>query len=237
MRQTKFVTLYMYHNSSGRAVESDFSALKHNPPHTASISCVLMAKGKGKAAKQQLASSKDAATLILPPNIFLGPCSAASSSKFLSAEGITHILSIGSTPASRLPNITYERLPLTDSPSSSISQTVESAVVFIDGARLKNGKVLLHCSAAISRSPTVLAGYLMKSQGMTLVEALGMIVIARPTVSPNSGFLAQLKEMEKELRGSITLEMDELPRRKEEREAVFKDVQRKTQSEAAAKQK
>ncbi|KAH9948063.1 protein-tyrosine phosphatase-like protein [Amylocystis lapponica] len=185
-----------------------------------------MARGKSKAAKHQAASSKDAATLILPPDIFLGPCSAASSSNFLSAEGITHILSIGSTPASRLPHITYERLPLTDSPSSSISQTIESAVTFIDGARLKGGRVLVHCSAAISRSPTVLAGYLMKSRGMTLMEALGMIVLARPTVSPNPGFLAQLKEMERELRGFITLEMDELPRRKEEREAVFSDVQR-----------
>ncbi|KAM7182682.1 phosphatases II [Rhypophila sp. PSN 637] len=62
-----------------------------------------------------------------------------------------------------------------------------------------NAKVLIQCSAAISRSPAVIAGYLMKSQGMMLRESLQVLVRARDAVSPNIGFLRQLCEMEREI--------------------------------------
>ncbi|KAK4213161.1 phosphatases II [Rhypophila decipiens] len=64
-----------------------------------------------------------------------------------------------------------------------------------------NAKVLIHCSAAISRSPAVIAGYLMKSQGMTLRESFEVLVRARDAVSPNIGFLRQLCEREREIFG------------------------------------
>jgi len=67
---------------------------------------------------------------------------------------------------------------------------------------LKNNKrVLFHCSAAISRSPAIVAGYLMKRRGLTLRESLGMLVTAREAVSPNLGFMRQLCEMEREVFG------------------------------------
>ncbi|KAI0064030.1 phosphatases II [Artomyces pyxidatus] len=157
----------------------------------------------------------------MAPYLYLGPCSAASSQAFVSAEGITHILSIGSTPVSKLPDIIYERLPLTDCPTSTIASISEGAKVFIDTAKAGGGRVLVHCSAAISRSPTIVAAYLMQSEGLTLKAALGRIVRARPTVSPNTGFLEQLKAMEVGLFGVGTLAVDALPRRREDREAMF----------------
>lgn len=66
----------------------------------------------------------------------------------------------------------------------------------------KNDKrVLFHCSAAISRSPAIVAGYLMKRRGMTLRETLGVLVAARDAISPNIGFMRQLCEMEREVFG------------------------------------
>jgi atypical dual specificity phosphatase len=56
---------------------------------------------------------------------------------------------------------------------------------------------------------------------MSLLEALGTIVRARPTVSPNAGFLAQLKALERSLFGTLSIEADELPRKKEDRVAFF----------------
>ncbi|KDR75468.1 hypothetical protein GALMADRAFT_69019 [Galerina marginata CBS 339.88] len=170
-----------------------------------------MAKGKSK---------EPPAALILSPYLYLGPRTSASSA-FIQANGITHVLSIGSTPASTDSPVIYRRLALIDDPSCSITDVSNAADAFIESAKLKGGRILVHCSAAVSRSPTVVAAYLMKKCGMSLVEALGVIIRARPAVCPNSGFLKQLKELEVALRGSSSLQVDILPARKDQRQALF----------------
>ncbi|KAL5535109.1 hypothetical protein ACEPAF_3202 [Sanghuangporus sanghuang] len=82
----------------------------------------------------------------------------------------------------------------------------------------KEKKILVHCSAAVSRSPSIVAAYLMSEHNMSLKESLGRIVRARPAVNPNPGLFAQLKEMEVRIRGCSSLEgVESLPGRKEER--------------------
>jgi atypical dual specificity phosphatase len=56
---------------------------------------------------------------------------------------------------------------------------------------------------------------------MSLKAALGQIGRVRPQVAPNAGFLAQLKELERELFGSVSLEVEELPKREKDRLALF----------------
>lgn len=145
--------------------------------------------------------TKSPAACILPSLLYLAPASTTSNTPFLQHHGITHVLSIGKSPASHLPGITYLRLPLTDTPSSPIKATIDKACEFIDAAAVSNGRVLLHCSAAISRSPAVVAGYLIKRRGMTLRESLELLVGVRAVVAPNRGFLRQLGEMEREVFG------------------------------------
>lgn len=179
------------------------------------------ANGKKKAGS----SNNDAATLIYPPSLYLGPCSAASSASFLNSHSITHVLSIGATPSAPVSGVLYHRLALTDSQTSSISKIIIAAVDIIDSATsVETGKILIHCSAAVSRSPTIVAAYLMVRHKMSLKEALGRLVLARPTVSPNAGFLRQLQELERHLYGCVTLDIEELPRRREDREMLFKNV-------------
>ena len=152
--------------------------------------------------KKQLASSsndKQPVSCFLADLLYLGPVSATSNSAFLARQGITHVLSIGKSPASRTDGIGYKRLGLTDEEGSSISEVVEKACEIIEAAAAVKSKVLVHCSAAISRSPTIVAAYLMKWRGMTLRESLEVLVKARGAVSPNPGFLRQLSEMEMEL--------------------------------------
>ncbi|KZT01642.1 phosphatases II [Laetiporus sulphureus 93-53] len=168
---------------------------------------------KSKATKQG-----DAASLIYPPFLYLGP-RTSSSAAFITAHGITHVLSIGSTPTAKVASVSYHRLPLTDSPTASIDKIIGLASAVIDSARA--GKILVHCSAAVSRSPTVVAAYLMTRCGLSLKDALGLIVKARPAVCPNEGFLSQLKELEMELRGECSLDVDILPGKKEDRLALF----------------
>ncbi|CAA7261130.1 unnamed protein product [Cyclocybe aegerita] len=184
-------------------------------------------KGKGQAAAGQ--QSSNTVSVIIPSALYLGPCSSASSAPFLSSNSINHVLSIGITPSPKVDNVTYHRLGLNDSALSSISSTIDAATKIIDDA-LKSkggsGRILVHCSAGVSRSPTVVVGYLMKRREMSLREALGLVLCARPQVSPNHGFLQQLKDLEVELRGGVsTLDVDELPRREVDRLALFSDVE------------
>ncbi|KAJ3535882.1 hypothetical protein NMY22_g6284 [Coprinellus aureogranulatus] len=123
--------------------------------------------------------------------------------------------------------ILIAQLQLEDSPTARIDSIFDSAVQIIHAA-LKSkkgaGRILVHCQAGVSRSPAIVTGYLMKRNGLTLEEALGQVIRARPQALPNPGFLQQLKEMEVELQGESTLEFDELPRREADRLALFDDV-------------
>ena len=56
---------------------------------------------------------------------------------------------------------------------------------------------------------------------MSLKAALGHVARLRPQVHPNAGFVRQLKEMEVELTGVSTLDVDDLPRREKDRLALF----------------
>ena len=174
-----------------------------------------------------MGKQQESVSLVLPPSLYLGPCSAASSETFLKGNSVTHVLSIGSSPSSQVDGVTYSRLSINDSASSSISKVTETACDIIDKAiasKKGTGKILVHCSAGISRSPMVVAAYLMKRRQMTLKAALGQIIRVRPQISPNAGFLQQLKDMEMELHGSSSLEVDELPKREKDRLALFQDT-------------
>jgi atypical dual specificity phosphatase len=168
--------------------------------------------------------ASQSASLVVPPSIYIGPLSSAFSKAFLTSNSINYVLSIGPAPRLKLDGVVYHRFPLADLVSAPIAEAIKNAGDIIDAA-LKSqngsGKILVHCSAGISRSPTVVVGYLMKRRGMRLVEALGLVIRARPQVTPNPGFLLQLKKMERELFGSVTLHVDELPRKAKDRLALF----------------
>ncbi|EKM51990.1 uncharacterized protein PHACADRAFT_262439 [Phanerochaete carnosa HHB-10118-sp] len=180
----------------------------------------------GKRDKSKSSTQQPPVSLILPPSLYLGPCSAASSEPFLTAQSITDVLSIGATPAEKFDGVSYHRISISDSPSPSISKACDSARTIIDAAlKFHNGtgKILVHCSAGISRSPTVVAAYLMRHHQMSLNDALRQIVQARPQASPNPGFMRQLKEMEMELFGSVTVDVDEMPRKEKDRLVLFSE--------------
>ncbi len=181
-----------------------------------------MVKRKAQATAKH--SSSDAVSTIIPNALYLGPASSASSSTFLTSNSINHVLSIGITPSPKVDGVTYHRLSLNDNISSSINSVVDAAIEIIDSALASNkgrGRILVHCSAGVSRSPTIVTGYLMKRRNMSLKAALGSVVQARHQVSPNSGFLGQLKELETDIFGKSTLDVDELPRREADRLALF----------------
>lgn len=63
---------------------------------------------------------------------------------------------------------------------------------FID-RHLPTGNVLVHCAAGASRSPTVVAGWLMTRRGMSAEDAIGHLLRLRPQVIHLwTGFIEEL---------------------------------------------
>ncbi|KAM0257099.1 hypothetical protein ACHAQJ_004563 [Trichoderma viride] len=176
--------------------------------------------------------NNNSTSLVFPPSIFIGPVSAASSPVILQANSISHVLSVGTSPSSKVPGVVYHRVSIRDSPSSSITTICGTTCDIIEAALKSNngsGKILVHCSAGISRSPAVVVEYLMKHHDMSLRAALGQIVRARPQVSPNPGFLQELKDLELQLRGFLSLDAVELPKRERDRLALFPEEPEESQ--------
>ena len=71
---------------------------------------------------------------------------------------------------------------------------------YLDSAlRSKDNNILVHCSAGISRSPTLVLAYLMKKNHWTLDEAFEKMRKLRQIVDPNVSFIIQLREWEKSI--------------------------------------
>ena len=132
------------------------------------------------------------------PHVLIGNQRDASDREILAKLGVTHIINV----TSQLPlhfeddGITYKRLPASDSGSQNLKQYFKEAIDFIDDVRECNGRVLVHCQAGVSRSPTIVIAYLMARSHKTLAEAFAYVKDRRNIVAPNLNFMGQLLEFE-----------------------------------------
>jgi predicted protein tyrosine phosphatase len=173
----------------------------------------------GKAAAKKRQRAIDEATLpnpiadgaVISGLLYLGPVSTASNQSYLRSQQISHIISVGRSPSETFKSIdapgcgprplTYHRFALPDTVDADIRSCVHKACKIIDSAAAAGERVFIHCVAAISRSPMIVAAYLMRHRGQTLAESLATIARVRPVISPNRGFLMQLALMEVEVFG------------------------------------
>ena len=75
-----------------------------------------------------------------------------------------------------------------------------SFVCSTENARKKNGRVLVHCVAGISRSVTVTMSYIMQEMGYSLNDAFDYVKQRKSDISPNFGFMGQLLEFQNKLK-------------------------------------
>uniref|UniRef100_A0A4X2L2H7 Dual specificity phosphatase 13A n=1 Tax=Vombatus ursinus TaxID=29139 RepID=A0A4X2L2H7_VOMUR len=123
--------------------------------------------------------------------------------------GITHVLNAahGGLCCQGGPDfygscVSYLGVPAHDLPDFNISAYFSSAADFIHNALLTPGaKVLVHCVVGISRSATLVLAYLMLRQGLTLRQAVNSVK-QRRWIFPNSGFLKQLCQLDRQLQGA-----------------------------------
>ncbi len=97
------------------------------------------------------------------------------------------------------PEIDYMNIVIGDHASASVSSDLETwfprTTEFIDNARSKGKKVLVHCHMGISRSPTIVAAYYVNKK-IPLEEVIKTLVDKRPIIGPNIGFLRALIKWE-----------------------------------------
>jgi len=136
------------------------------------------------------------------PNLLLGPFLVSKSKETLQELGITHILCIRDikeafSVRARFPQVfTYLELNVKDNEEQNLIRVYPQARDFILGALAAGGKVLVHCNGGISLSPAFVIMFVMEQYQMTSDEAIQMVQNKRYCISPNGGFMSQIKEYE-----------------------------------------
>ncbi|CAH2321685.1 dual specificity phosphatase 13-like [Pelobates cultripes] len=139
-------------------------------------------------------------------NIFLGDKEAAKNTALLQDLNITYILNAAEGDANnQLDRTTYDNLSIKykgfmvlDDPRFNIRPYLEAGALFINEGLSSSGKILVFCPKGVSRAAVFVLAYLMLHQNMKLKDAVSSIIRHR-SISPNSGFLNQLLDLEKEL--------------------------------------
>jgi atypical dual specificity phosphatase len=99
----------------------------------------------------------------------------------------------------------WHRLVIDDEPLEPISSHFDYVHLVIRKALAANKRVLVHCSAGISRSATLVAAYLILERQLTAEESINFILRRRENVCPNNGFHRQLKALEEERLNNLTI--------------------------------
>ena len=131
--------------------------------------------------------------------IFLGNIDGARNIQFLKKEKITHIISLAGkmfTPIYDKNIIQFQKIiDIEDDMRENIIKYFKECFDIIE----KADKIFIHCMAGVSRSATIVISYLMWKEKKSLDEILKKVKEKR-FVSPNFGFMEQLKIFEKLLK-------------------------------------
>ncbi|XP_053306352.1 dual specificity phosphatase 29-like [Spea bombifrons] len=144
------------------------------------------------------------------PNLYLGDVVIAGDKEKLKKMGVTHILNVAhcswecrGDSIDYGPHIQYYGITAEDCPQFNISRFLRPGAQFIHKAMsTPNGKILVHCVLGKSRSATLVLAYLMIYQRFTLEEAVRHVSRFR-CISPNRGFLEQLRNLETDLQHGL----------------------------------
>ncbi|XP_039890033.1 dual specificity protein phosphatase 19-like [Simochromis diagramma] len=108
---------------------------------------------------------------------------------------VSHVLNVAYGVDNLFPDkMVYKTLQILDLPETEITSYFEECSSFIDQTREQGGVVLVHCNAGVSRSSSIVIGYLMLREGLSFDDAYSQVKLARPSIRPNPGFYQQLQK-------------------------------------------
>jgi protein-tyrosine phosphatase len=127
---------------------------------------------------------------IIPSFLYLSSAQSSKNFESLQHYKITHIVNIAGKQ--HFPShFIYLRSHFPDCSDAPFLEHLPAILDFIESAEKMGGKVLVQCSAGVSRSPATVVAWLMKRNGMQVDEAIGFIKERRPGINVDR-FLEQL---------------------------------------------
>ena len=118
--------------------------------------------------------------------LYLSSYNDATDYSKLISMGIKQILTVGNGMLHRTEELKTKYIFIEDHGRENIKQYFKEAFEFIE-----RDVTIVHCAMGISRSATIVIGYLM-SGGMDINYAYQYVKLRRPIINPNSGFTEQL---------------------------------------------
>ena len=131
------------------------------------------------------------------PFLWLGNSSTAHNKALMISLGVTHILNTAVEVDNAFPELfVYSKIGLDDREDQEMDGVFEHAFKFINRVRECGGRLLVHCTAGVSRAATIVLGYVVQEEGQLLVDSYGFLRMLRPVVAPNENFMYHLALLE-----------------------------------------
>eukprot|EP00066_Takifugu_rubripes_P002158 XP_003963887.2 PREDICTED: dual specificity protein phosphatase 19-like isoform X2 [Takifugu rubripes] len=109
---------------------------------------------------------------VVRPFLLLASQDAAHDIDTLQRYKVSHILNVAYGVTNLYPDLfVYKTLQILDLPDTDITSHLAECSSFIDEARKQEGVVLVHCNAGVSRSSSVVIGYLMQREELSFEDA------------------------------------------------------------------
>ncbi|CEP14805.1 hypothetical protein [Parasitella parasitica] len=147
---------------------------------------------------------------IIPSFLYLGPeIATADQVNGLRQRSIRRVLNMAEECDDDVPglkeNFGYLKIAARDTVEmQNVQGTLKKAVQAIDDSKRHHEPIYVHCKAGKSRSAAAILAYLVLSENWTLKKAYRHIAKARPNISPNIGFVAELMKMEESVHGKVS---------------------------------
>ncbi|KAK6589102.1 hypothetical protein RS030_233537 [Cryptosporidium xiaoi] len=168
---------------------------------------------------------------IIKDKLYLGGYYIANDIKILEEFGISHIINVSGDTCMNLfgDKIEYKTYFIQDNPQESIEGVLYDSIEWIEekfnqNNGNNNNKILVHCQEGVSRSSSIIIGYLMWKEKRTFNDVSEYVRLCRSTSSPNIGFTYQLLLFQKALNISNGVKLEDIDKRKCNSETGNKNI-------------
>lgn len=172
------------------------------------LSIIIQNEQPESADKPPLRRRFNNVDLIIEPStsvggLHLGDYTAAQDRAYLEKHKISCILTVADFEVVPCPNDLIQHhkiIKADDTPAFKLQDLFKECFQFIHEHRSEGRNVLVHCVAGVSRSATIVIGYLMTVfPNMSFDSSLTFVRKQRRIVRPNEGFIDQLREYGKQI--------------------------------------
>jgi hypothetical protein len=143
--------------------------------------------------------------------LFLGNYLDGRALERLMGLGISCVLNVSdSARYSDDPRIKVHHVPISDFGDSNLSEVLKDCFDIIQKCKSNSKNILVHCRHGQNRSPTVVLGYLISHERMSLKRAYELTTAVRPKISLHERYFEQLQSLEMSTHGTISLQQTDI---------------------------